>query len=368
MDIHRQCNGNSGFSRFRVINVVDTTAPDVHGTGRHGCPLHARMIPATWTITGDVLKMRLDACGYFRDCRHTQTQLATSNCFGGDAIVRTWTATDDCGNMSFCGSNDHIGGCRCSVLHFCSSRTLSWSAADALPMDMATAEDVCSGATVTMAQIVEGDANCTGMAVITRTFTATDGCGNVSTAQQTITRIDTEAPVASVADASMTCEEYDSATEYGSYEVSDNCMSEVVVSWAEVSNTQEGSNGCFVAEREYTFTDGCGNSSSVIQTITVTDDVAPVMDEVAAAVELQCGDVMPAMPSATDNCSAVEVTFEDVETTMGCSGEMNFIRTYTATDACGNSVSASQEVTFNDLIAPTFTAPMDVTVECDSRT
>ena len=73
-----------------------------------------------------------------------------------------------------------------------------------------------------------------------------------------------------------------------------------------------------------------------------------------------------AMPGATDNCSAVEVTYEDVETSMGCSGAMNFIRTYTATDACGNSVSASQEVTFNDLIAPTFTTPMDVTVECDT--
>ncbi len=144
-------------------------------------------------------------------------------------------------------------------------------------------------------------------------------------------------------------------------------MSEVSVSWTEVASTvEEGQSGCFVVEREYTFTDGCGNSSSAIQTITVTDDVAPVMDEVAAAVELQCGDDLPAMPGATDNCSAVEVTYEDVETAMGCSGAMNFIRTYTATDACGNSVSASQEVTFNDLIAPTFTTPMDVTVECDT--
>jgi hypothetical protein len=353
-------NAGNSVSAVQVINVVDTTAPEF--TAPANVSIACTDDINDLELTGDVLDA-VDDCGTSVTVSYSDAA-GVSNCFEGDAIVRTWTATDDCGNSS---SADQLITLVDAVAPFFTSipEDVELECADALPMDMATAEDVCSGVTVTFSDS-EGDANCTGMAVITRTFTATDGCGNVSTAQQTITRIDTEAPVASVADASMTCEEYDSATEYGSYEVSDNCMSEVVVSWAEVSNTQEGSNGCFVAEREYTFTDGCGNSSSVIQTITVTDDVAPVMDEVAAAVELQCGDVMPAMPSATDNCSAVEVTFEDVETTMGCSGEMNFIRTYTATDACGNSVSASQEVTYNDVIAPTFTAPSDVTVECDS--
>ena len=353
-------NAGNSVSAVQVINVVDTTAPEF--TAPVNVSIACTDDINDLELTGDVLDA-VDDCGTSVTVSYSDA-VGVSNCFEGDAIVRTWTATDDCGNSS---SADQLITLVDAVAPFFTSipADVELECADALPMDMATAEDVCSGVTVTFSDS-EGDANCTGMAVITRTFTATDGCGNVSTAQQTITRIDTEAPVASVADASMTCEEYDSATEYGSYEVSDNCMSEVVVSWAEVSSTQEGSNGCFVAEREYTFTDGCGNSSSAIQTITVTDDVAPVMDEVAAAVELQCGDVMPAMPSATDNCSAVEVTFEDVETTMGCSGEMNFIRTYTATDACGNSVSASQEVTYNDVIAPTFTAPSDVTVECDS--
>ena len=164
---------------------------------------------------------------------------------------------------------------------------------DALPMDMETAEDVCSGVTVSFADS-EGESNCTGMAVITRTFTATDGCGNVSTAVQMITRVDTQAPAGSVTDETLTCDAYDASTEFGSAEATDNCMSVIAIAWSEASSTQEGSNGCFVVEREYTFTDGCGNSSSAIQTITVTDDVAPVMDEVVAAVELQCGDVMPA--------------------------------------------------------------------------
>ena len=93
--------------------------------------------------------------------------------------------------------------------------------------------------------------------------------------------------------------------------------------------------------RTYTFTDGCGNASTAVQTISVFDDVAPVLSEVAAAVELQCGDEMPAAPTATDNCSSVEVTFSDEVTGVSCSGEESFIRTYTATDACGNASSVS---------------------------
>ena len=529
-------NAMNTASVVQTITVIDTTAPTftVPADTDIACTDDSNDL----TLTGNV-EDAADACTSSVTVGYTDAA-GDDNCFGGDVIVRTWTATDDCGNTS---SADQIITLVDAVAPYFTSvpADVDLECGDDLPMDMATAEDVCSGVTVTMAD-VEGDANCTGMAVITRTFTATDGCGNSSTAVQTITRIDTQAPSGTVMDAEVSCEEYDATAAYGSYETSDNCMSEVSVSWTEVNaggtlvydedesgdvssdasnptnlgvlpvgtttitgatfnfqsinsdpeyftievapgqqvtsitlaefshvgfpedggggffgvgegaslpvinseeeffvaaqalfggalvgfepgnspgddilddlaayfnffgleipgfdetldegqytfmfkegletagpdaytdytliiEVEEVQNGCFVVEREYTFTDECGNSSSAIQTITVTDDVAPVMDEVAAAVELQCGEELSGMPGATDNCSAVEVTYEDVETSIGCSGAMNFIRTYTAIDACGNSVSASQEVTFNDTIAPTFTAPMDVMVECDT--
>jgi hypothetical protein len=529
-------NAMNTVSVDQTITVVDTTAPTF--TAPADTDVACTDDTSDLTITGDV-EDAADACSSAVIVGYTDAA-GDDNCFGGDVIVRTWTATDDCGNMS---SAVQIITLVDAVAPYFTSvpADVDLECGDDLPMDMATAEDVCSGATVTMAD-VESDANCTGLAVIIRTFTATDGCGNSSTAVQTITRVDTQAPSGTVMDAEVSCDEYDATAAYGSYETSDNCMSDVSVSWTEVNaggtlvydedesgdvssdasnptnlgvlpvgtttitgatfnfqsinsdpeyftievapgqqvtsitlaefshvgfpedggggffgvgegaslpvinseedffvaaqalfggalvgfepgnspgddilddlaayfnffgleipgfdetldegqytfmfkegletagpdaytdytliiEVEEVQNGCFVVEREYTFTDECGNSSSAIQTITVTDDVAPVMDEVAAAVELQCGEELSGMPGATDNCSAVEVTYEDVETSMGCSGAMNFIRTYTATDACGNSVSASQEVTFNDLIAPTFTTPMDVTVECDT--
>ncbi len=340
------------------ITVFDTSAPEFSAPA--DLAVACTDNTSDLNVTGDVTDA-FDACSASVTVSHADSA-GDSNCFAGDVIIRTWTVTDDCGNSA---SADQVITLVDDVAPIFTSvpADVDLACSAAMPMDMATAEDVCSGATVTFTDS-EGDANCTGMAVITRTFTATDGCGNTSDAVQMITRVDTEAPSGSISNETISCEAYDATTEFGSLESSDNCMSVVNIGWTEVSSTQEGTNGCFEVQREYTFTDGCGNSSSAMQTIMVTDDVAPVMDEVAATFELQCGDVMSAAPAATDNCSAVSVTFIDVETTISCSGEMNFIRTYTATDACGNSVSASQEVSYNDLIAPTFTAPSDVTLEC----
>ena len=71
-----------------------------------------------------------------------------------------------------------------------------------------------------------------------------------------------------------------------------------------------------------------------------------------------------ALPAATDGCSAVSVAFTDADADMSCTGAMNIERTFTATDACGNATSVTQLIVFTDAIAPSFTAPADVTLEC----
>ena len=61
---------------------------------------------------------------------------------------------------------------------------------DDMPMDDATASDNCGTVEVTvMSETTAGD--CAGNYTITRTFTATDDCGNMNTAVQTITVEDT---------------------------------------------------------------------------------------------------------------------------------------------------------------------------------
>tara|TARA_B110000503_G_scaffold99387_1_gene148704 strand:- start:257 stop:4636 length:4380 start_codon:yes stop_codon:yes gene_type:complete len=348
-------------SAEQSIGVVDQEAPTF--TAPAEASISCTEDPGDLSLTGTV-NDAADACGSVASISHSDA-LGESNCFEGDVIIRTWTVADDCGNES---SQDQIINLIDDNAPFFTDipEDIGLECGAELPSVFATAEDACSSVTVTISD-ESGDVNCTGMEVIYRTFIAEDACGNFGYAVQTITRVDTEAPVATVEDFDIGCGEYDATAEYGSYEFSDNCMSDVTVSWEEVGSSDEGQEiGCFDVQREYTFTDGCGNASTVIQTVSVFDEDAPVMDEVPASVTIQCGEELPAAPGAIDACSSVEVTFTDVDNGTGCTGEMNFIRTYTATDACGNAVSASMEVNFTDNVAPTFTTPADVTIECDS--
>jgi len=353
--------GNSA-STVQTINVEDTTGPEfsVPADITIACTDDATDL----TLTGNVMDAA-DACSNEVEVGHSDAVMTSDNaCFGNDIIVRTWTATDACGNVTskdqiitFVDENDP---------YFTSVPDgITLACGDEIPFVDATAADACSAVTVTH-EDAEGEATCTGLNQIIRTFTATDACGNSVSATQVITFADDEAPTGSVEDASVACSEYDSNTEYGAFEFSDNCSAAVTVTWEETSSTADGSAGCFEVTRTYTFTDGCSNASTAVQTISVYDDEDPVLSEVATEVVLQCGDEMPAAPTATDNCSSVDITFVDEVTGVSCSGEESFTRTYTATDACGNEASVSVAVSYNDTIAPTFTAPMDVTIECDS--
>src|SRR5690606_38181383 len=129
----------------------------------------------------------------------------------------------------------------------------------------------------------------------------------------------------------------------------------------------------YVQVRTWNFTDGCGNTSAnFVQTVTIQDTTAPVLQLPINATAECSSDLSPmALGTATakDNCDSDPViTYTDVITPGSCSGNYNITRTWTATDACGNSVSDNQIITVQDTTAPTFveTLPSDITVECDN--
>ena len=82
-------------------------------------------------------------------------------------------------------------------------------------------------------------------------------------------------------------------------------------------------------------------------------------------------------PSATghatvsDNCDpAPVISYTDGEPELldqpTCPGHYSFVRTWTATDACGNSATCEQTITVEDTTPPTFTPPSHLTRKADA--
>jgi hypothetical protein len=269
------------------------------------------------------------------------------SCAGNRVITRHWSAPDGCGGTASCDQiitvTDTTGpdiDCPPDVSVDCQDPT------DPGSTGSATATDDCSG----VASIAHGDSvapgNCAGNFVITRTWTATDGCGNSSSCVQTITVTDTTAPdIDCPPDVGVDCSAPTDPGSTGSATATDDCSG--VASIAHGDSVAPGNcAGNFVITRTWTATDGCGNSSSCVQTITVTDTTAP---DITCPPDLTvtgcCVAAGIGMATATDDCSDVTVTNDSPGTF--CAGAT--VVTWTATDECGNSSSCQQTVTVVDV-------------------
>src|SRR5207249_645206 len=105
-------------------------------------------------------------------------------------------------------------------------------------------------------------------------------------------------------------------------------------------------------KRTWTATDHCGNSSTASQTIHVVDTTAPVISTLPGPTTVQCPATLSfTTPTTTDACDpSPTLTNADV-TTAGSSAQAHDVtRTWTATDHCGNSSTASQVIHVVDKI------------------
>ncbi|MBK7342564.1 MAG: hypothetical protein IPJ06_05315 [Saprospiraceae bacterium] len=126
-----------------------------------------------------------------------------------------------------------------------------------------------------------------------------------------------------------------------------------------------------IIQRVWTAKDNCGNSAQVSQKITTEDTEPPVLIGVPADNTIECGvEDIPPVPvvTATDNCDlVVSVVFAEVIIDGTCPGNYTVIRTWTASDNCGNTASDQQNIYVGDNSAPSFVnPPANVTVECDA--
>jgi hypothetical protein len=150
----------------------------------------------------------------------------------------------------------------------------------------------------------------------------------------------------------------------------DNCSGTITVQTAGLPSGALFPVG--VTTNTFTVTDASGNVTSCSFTVTVSDTEVPRIISIPANTIISCASEVPA-PNigavvATDNCSAVTVTFNDVIIPGSCANRFTVQRTYTVRDGSNNSSSQTQTITVNDETAPVITSiPANTTVSCASE-
>ncbi|MCC6282133.1 MAG: proprotein convertase P-domain-containing protein, partial [Saprospiraceae bacterium] len=76
------------------------------------------------------------------------------------------------------------------------------------------------------------------------------------------------------------------------------------------------------------------------------------------------GSIAVPLPTVTDNCSTPTLTKKDVYVDGGPCGTGHIYRTWTATDAWGNSSQCTQDITLDPYTLDDVTFPEDVTIDC----
>lgn len=331
--------GNTAFAG-QDIHVDDLASP-VFATIPVNLTVECDNIPAAENLTAT------DNCDSFVDVAFEEITTSASNVGCPYFIVRTWTATDDCGNETQINQVITVVDTELPVLSASPADLQVHCASEIPPAETLTATDNCGqNMPVTLLETVSGT-GCNKS--VKRTWTATDACGNTATAEQTILVQDTKPPVFTSlpSDLHLLCS--DPLPAPLTLVANDNCDQQLQMDYVQ---TLVPTNCGQQLLRTWTATDDCGNATTVAQTITLVDNLAPTAAEPDDMV-VNCGTAPPvATPGFTDNCDAnLTIQFAEVTTVVAC-GE-NIQRTWTATDDCGNSATVSQLIELRDLTAPT---------------
>ena len=330
------------------------------------------------------------------------------SCGATGTVSVTFTAADDCNNMSTTtatfiiedttdptitveAENDTVecdGAGNAAAL-------AAWLADNG----GAEATDACSGPVIWSNDHVALSDLCGATGESEVTFTATDSCGNASTTMARFVIEDTTAPDAPTMicpndttiylDANCAVDTTSGTLGLASSSASDVCDSNPTLdeyySDSELVYTCTGDDTDLQGSYSFTrtfyaaATDACGltgDTSNCAQIITVLDTLAPVLtaDSVyTISCELYDPSTLYAV-TAADNCDGDASITIDSSTEQSGACPATYLRVYKAIDDCGNYSTIEQVVNVIDTVAPelTITCPSDTTLylnaTCDADT
>ena len=285
-------------------------------------------------------------------------------------IERTFTASDACGNTSIYLQTITVQDTTRPILaNVPIDVTVNCESFTGLTDPVVTTDNCDPNVNIVYTENTINN-GCADSFTIERQWLASDACGNSALAIQSVVVQDTVAPIMSGAPADITiiCGQVPPAAP--TVIATDNCDPAVIVNFAE--NSTLGTVTCtdsYTITRTWEAIDRCGNTAIAEQIITVEgDDEAPVIANVPLDMTVECSS-LPEMndpATATDNCSAVvDLQFNVSNIPGDCPDRYTIVREWIATDDCGNTSIATQEIEVQDNIAPVLISiPSDVTIQC----
>ena len=347
------CGNKSQFTQ--LLEIVDLEGPQfssISSTKWQACGTEIQFDqPEVMDICGEVVSLE------FVD--NDEVEADCDNCIG--MISRTWTATDNCGNLTNFVQEVYLEDNIQPAFSDIPSEIVVDCGGVAVYSEPEIIDNCGLANNWHIDETLEG--NCQEGKVMIRTWYAEDHAGNLSSVSQKITTIDQQAPQIEtvLVDKNVNCGE---AVDFDMIEATDAC-SEVEVTFVDSAIDQTCANS-MTTERVWTVSDLCGNESTITQTISISDTEAPELSELVPVLYLSCNDSFEFdTPTATDNCSELEITFVENELTGFCEGLRSAERIWTATDVCGNAETVTQKIVIEDVTPPIFdNIPEDAVISC----
>jgi len=292
-------------------------------------------------------------------------------------ITRTYQIADICDNIATCTQTIIVDDTISPELT-CPG-TINVECIDDVPSEYANlteflnaggnATDNCeiNESSFVMSEELDDGNNCP--KTITRTYQIADICDNIATCAQTIIVNDTTLPQITKCPPAETFQCVEGTTppenSWAGFvnaggNATDNCDENLEAGYED----GEPAGVCPITIiRTWTVTDDCGNSVSCEQNVTIDDDTPPKLSCIADVI-VDCGSVPdPANVTATDNCDPnPSVEFNETRIDSSCIYNYTLIRTWNATDICGNSALCNQTITVQDMTPPSISCPPDITI------
>ena len=326
--------------------------------------------------------MAEDACG---DVQISFEDESIEDCCGSTRIVRTFTAEDECGNITTATQTLNLIDNEAPELIFNHPDLIGVQHGDEVFLsctnfsiynlnDVTYIDNCCGDLTTSIEDYKLATGNCLTDGFIEKvvcTWKAVDGCGNEGVLSITMVVIDDEPPLIGTPQSlSVTCQ---STPPEVPPMVTDNCteVEDITFTFEDAPAEEDCING-YEMFRIWTAMDACGNTATATQSIRFAPFAGPTFTALQSNLSMQCGELSnmeePLCEASCGN-GDYSLTYEDEWLSTDCNEEQVLLRVWTATDECGLSSTASQSITFEaDNTAPVFSAMLEYkTIRCGEK-